>query len=134
MLKENRSMLYVCYLDIQKVFDRTWHNGLFVKLYAMGIKSKLLGIIIDLHSNLYKGQKSSCFDILQGSRQGGVISPFMISCFYDDLLERLTKCWIQNANNELCCSTVADDIVLLALSVVDLLCLLCICILIQIEI
>ena len=50
--KENHSMLYVCYLDIQKAFDRMWNNGLFVKLYDMGIKSKLFGIIIDLHSNM----------------------------------------------------------------------------------
>ena len=52
MLKENHSMLYVCYRDIQKAFDRTWHNCLFVKLYDMGIKSKLLGIIIDLLLNM----------------------------------------------------------------------------------
>ena len=52
--KEDHSKLYVCFLDIQKAFDRMWHNGLFVKLYDMGIKSKLLGIIIDLHTNIKK--------------------------------------------------------------------------------
>ena len=80
--KENHSKLCVCYLDIQKAFDRMWHNGLFVKLYDLGIRSKLLGIIIDLHTNmkscvLYKGHKSIYFHKLQGSRQGGVLSPFM---------------------------------------------------------
>ena len=50
--KENHRMLHVCYLDIQKVFDRMWHNALFVKLYDMDIKLKLFGIIIDLHSNM----------------------------------------------------------------------------------
>ena len=48
--KENHSKLFVCYLDIQKAFDRMWHDGLFVKLYDLGIRSKLLGIIIDLHT------------------------------------------------------------------------------------
>ena len=81
--KENQSKLFVCYLDIQKAFDRMWHNGLFVKLYDLGMRSKLLGIIIDLHTNmkscvLYKGHKSIYFHIVQGSRQGGVFSP----CFH----------------------------------------------------
>ena len=40
---------------------------------------------------LYKGHKSIYFYILQGSRQGRVLSPFMFSCYNDDLLEQLTK-------------------------------------------
>ena len=40
----------------------------------------------------YKGCKSDWFDILQGSRQGGVLSPFLYLCFTDDLLEELCKC------------------------------------------
>ena len=81
--KENKSKLFACFLDIQKAFDKMWHNGLFTKLYDMGIRSKLLGIIIELHTNmkshvLFKGHKSDAltsewFDILQGSRQGGSI-------------------------------------------------------------
>ena len=74
-----------------------WHNGLFVKLYDLGIRSKLIGIIIDFHTNmkicvLYKGHKSIYFHMHQGSSQGGVLSPFMFSCNIDDLLEQLTRC------------------------------------------
>ena len=78
---------------------------------------------------LYKGQKSSYFNILQGSRQGGMISPFMFLRYNDDLLEQLTKCHVgfKMLTMNVCCPTVADDMVLLALSVVGLLCLLCIC-------
>ena len=81
-------------MDIQKAFGRMWHNGLFVKLYELGIRSKLLGNIIDLHTNmkscvLYKGHKSIYFYILQGSRPGEVLSPFIFSCYDDDLLEQL---------------------------------------------
>ena len=38
---------FVCYLDVQKAFDRMRHNGLYVKRYDMGLRSKLLGIIIE---------------------------------------------------------------------------------------
>ena len=82
--KENHSKLFVCYLDIQKAFDRMWHDGLFVKLYDLGIRSKLLGIIIDLHTNmrscvLFKGHKSSWFKILQGSVRV-VLFPLLCFC------------------------------------------------------
>ena len=50
--KENRRKLYVCYLDVQKAFDRVWHSGLFLKLYDMGVKSELFRNIIELHTNI----------------------------------------------------------------------------------
>ena len=130
--KENHSKLFV-YLDVQKAFDRMWHNGLFVKLYDMGLRPKLLGIIIELHSDmiscvLYKGHKSDWFKILQGSRQGGLLSPFMFLCYNHDLLE-LTKCTVgfKMLNINVSCPTVADDMGLLVLSVSGLALLLCIC-------
>ena len=55
--KENHSKLFAYFLDIHKAFDKVWHNGLFVKLYNMGIRSKLLKIVINLHSDV----KSSVF-------------------------------------------------------------------------
>ena len=74
----------MCYLDVQKAFDRVWPSGLFLKLFEMGIQPQLLRIIIELHSGmkscvLYKGHKSNWFEILLGTRQGGVCLP---SCIY----------------------------------------------------
>ena len=103
--KEHDSKLFACFLDIHKAFDKVWHNGLFVKLYSMGIRSKLLKSVINLHSNVessvfHCGFFSNAFPVLQGTRQGGVISSFMYLCYIDDLnlLGQLcrndTKCWI----------------------------------------
>ena len=50
--KEHHSKLFACFLDVHKAFDKGWHNGLFVRLYNMGIRSKLLKIVINLHSNV----------------------------------------------------------------------------------
>ena len=47
--KENHSNLYACFLDVQKAFDKIWHNGLFFKLYQTGKLSNLLRVIINLH-------------------------------------------------------------------------------------
>ena len=53
----------------------------------------------------------------------------MFSCYNDDLLEQLTQCHVgfKMLTMNVCNPTVADVMVLLALSVVGLLCLLCIC-------
>ena len=121
--KENRSKLYVCYLDVQKAFDRVWHSGLFLKLYEMGIKSKLLKVIIALHTDMrsrvyFKGHKSNWFDILQGNRQGGVLSPLLYLCFEDELLEELSRstAGLKIFGNMLCSIVVADDMLLASLS------------------
>ena len=133
--KENHSKLYACFLDVQKAFDKIWHNGLFLKIYERGIRSNLLRIIINLHSNMtsrviYKGHSSSWFRILQGSRQGGVVSPFMYLCYIDDLIRELCKC--MDGFNMLFglilyALTVADDMLLLSLSKAGLDKLLVIC-------
>ena len=132
--KENHSKLYACFLDVQKAFDKIWHNGLFLKLYERGIRSNLLRIIINLHSNMtsrviYKGHFSSWFRILQGSRQGGVVSPFMYLCYIDDLIRELCKCMdgFMLFGLILYALTVADDMLLLSLSKAGLDKLLVIC-------
>ncbi|MCG8112938.1 MAG: reverse transcriptase family protein [Candidatus Thiodiazotropha taylori] len=121
--KENHSKLYVCYLDVQKAFDKVWHCGLFFKLYEMGIKSTLLKIIIELHTDmkscvLYKGHKSRYFNILQGTRQGGVLSPFLYLCFADELLEELSKstAGLKINDNIFGSPAVCDDLLLASLS------------------
>ena len=122
--KENQSKLYVCYLDIEKAFDRVWQCGLFFKLHEnFGVRSELLRIIIELHKNMrscvaYKGCKPDWFDILQGSRQGGVLSPFLYLCFTDDLLDELCKCpaSLKISNHVFGCPAVCDDLLLASLS------------------
>ena len=116
--KENHNKLYACFLDVQKAFDKIWHNGLFLKLYNRGIRSNLLRVIINLHSNMTSrvinnGHYSSWFFILQGSRQGGVVCPFMYLCYIDDLIRELCKC--MDGFVLLYALTVADDMLLLAL-------------------
>ena len=92
----------------------------------MGIRSKLLKIVINLHckvktSVFHNGYCSTTFPVLQGTRQGGVISPFMYLCSIDDLLDELDEL---NAGGvgfkingvKLPSPTVCDYMLLLALS------------------
>ena len=80
--KQNHSKSYACFLDMQKAFDKIWHNGLFSNLYQKGIDSNSLQISINLHKNMISDVVCNChysawFPILQGVRRGGVVSPFM---------------------------------------------------------
>ena len=132
--KENHSKLFVCFLDVQKAFDCVWHNGLFVKLYNMGIRSNLLRVIIDLHKDMksavfYKGYHSPWFSVMQGTRQGGVLSPFLYLCFNNDLINELvaSKFGFKLNTRVTCAPTVADDMLLMALSKLGLDALMRIC-------
>ena len=124
--KEHHSKLFECFLDVHKAFDKVWHDGLFVKLYNMGILFKLLKIVINLHSNVkssvfHTGHYSTAFLVLQGMRQGGVISPFMYLCFIDYLLDELNACDVGFKINDikLASPTVCDNMLLLAFTYID---------------
>ena len=66
---------------------------------------------------VYNGHYSVWFPILQGARQGGVVSPFMYLCYSDDLINELCRCVSGfMLLGILCVLAVADDMVLLSLS------------------
>ena len=120
---ENNSKLYVCFLDSQKAFDKVWHEGLFIKLFEMGIDFYPWKIIVNMHVKLcsyvlFRGFKSEDFNISRGTRQGGVLSPFLFLCFLNDLLNELCGSSFGLCINgiNLTCPTVADDMFLQSLT------------------
>ena len=80
--KENGSKVYAYYLDIRKAFDQVWHDGLFYKLAKCGIDKAILKVLLNLYTGMEscvrtQSQKFEWFPVLQGTRPGGVISPFL---------------------------------------------------------
>ena len=133
--KETGSKLYICFLDAKKAFDKVWHDGLLLKLYERGIALYIWKVLVSLHANLssyvlFRGYKSNSLQVTKGTRQGGVISPYMFLCYVDDLLNELTLydkgLCIYGIN--VCCPTVADDMLLQALTIFGLICLINICV------
>ena len=121
--KENRSKLYACFLDVRKAFDTVWHLGLFCKLSKFSVQGLLLKAIINLYDNIesyvrFKGYISDSFQVLQGTRQGGVLSPILYLVSIDDLILEL-KASMEGLivyNIILGSPIVADDMLLLSLS------------------
>lgn len=121
--KENSSKLYVCFLDAQKAFDTVWHNGLFYKLHKAGISVEIMKSFMDMYTDmnsqvLYQGHTSTPFKVLQGTKQGGVSSPFMYISYINDLITQLASSshGLVLYDVSCCCPTVADDMVLVSLS------------------
>ena len=120
---ENGSKLYTCFLDVRQAFDRVWHEALMVKLYNTNIDIPLYKAICNLYQNMQSrvrsnGFISSWFPILQGTRQGGVISPQLYLVFINDLLNKLvcSQYGLTVYGLNCTCPTSADDMVLLSLS------------------
>ena len=115
-----RGNVNVLLLDASKAFDRID----FIKLFEKLIKRGLSPIIIRLILNMYTCQKfqikwngvmSDMFDVSNGVRQGGVMSPVLFGIYIDDLLLELkrngTGCFV---GHHFCGAFgYADDIILL---------------------
>ena len=88
--------VYSCLLDASSAFDKV-HYG---KLFKLLIKRKLPLLIVRLLINCYTHQqvcvswesyKSRYFDVANGVKQGGVISPILFIIYIDELLLLLEK-------------------------------------------
>ena len=112
----NNKRLYVVFVDMKKSFDSIYRNTLWLKLFKLGIRGKLLRIIRDMYQKFKSCVKccnsySDYFEYAVGLRQGEVISPILFSMFVEDL-----ELYLQN-NVDLGLNI--DDIVLIMLLFAD---------------
>ena len=85
-----KGRLYCAFVDLQKAFDSVYLNGLWFKLYKLGIDGQLLRVIRDMYDKVkscvrHCNSFSEFFECSIGLRQGEVISPVMFSMFLEDL-------------------------------------------------
>ena len=132
--KENGSKLYVCFLDVKKAFDCVWHDGLFYKLYNSGFNKTFCRLIVDMYTDMFscvrsRNFKSSWFPVLQGTCQGGVISPFLYLVYQNDLIYEIELSALGFCIYGISCGspTVADDMLVGAYSVNCLIQMLVLC-------
>ena len=72
---------YAFFLDVQKAYDTVWRDGLWLKLWDMGVKGKMWRVVKGMYevsrsAVLLDGEKSS---VEQGAAQGCILSPILFS-------------------------------------------------------
>ena len=124
----------VCFLYASKAFDRVNHWTLFRQLLNQGVPVLLIRIILYLYRTQMFCIKcgsttSDFFNVSNGVRQGGILSPYLFTVYVDDLSNMLNSagigCHIHN-----CCTNhmfYADDLCVIAPSPSGLQALLNIC-------
>ena len=87
---------YAFFLDVQKAYDTVWRNGLWVKLWDLGVRGRMWRVIKRMYEAsrsavLLDGEKSASFSLEQGVAQGCSLSPILFSVFINDLLKEVEK-------------------------------------------
>lgn len=77
-------------LDVEKAFDRVWHNGLIFKLKSFLFPNYIINMVKEFLMGRkffvsIKNQNSSLFDIPFGVAQGAVLSPTLYNIYTSDL-------------------------------------------------
>ena len=112
--------IFACFLDMTKAFDLVNYSKLFNKL-----KNRISPVFLRLLAYIYLNQKycvswnnckSSMFNVLNGVRQGAILSPTLFSIYLDELFYILKSSGYGcNINGYFYGSfSYADDIVLLS--------------------
>ena len=92
----NNSPTYMCFLDLSKAFDRVDHRMLFEKLLRRNVPILIIRILQYWYASqvfyVRWGKSLLCpFNVSNGVRQGGVLSPYLFNICSDDLSVILRK-------------------------------------------
>ena len=115
------SKVYACLIDASKAFDLVDHSILFEKLLERNMPKPLVRLLLRWYKSQHlsvrwMGKSSDYFQVSNGVRQGGVLSPILFTIYVDSLLESLRACglgcyWEDHFSGALC---YADDLTILA--------------------
>ena len=119
--KNRKSTVYILLLDASQAFDRVNFAKMFRLLICKGVCPLAARYLMNMYTNStlrirWGTTNSSCFDVENGVKQGGVLSPILFCMYIDQLLLQLKSsgygCYIGNVFMGSFCY--ADDCSLLA--------------------
>ena len=117
----NGSDVFTCFMDMKKAFDTVKHSLLFRKLIDRKLPPIFIRLLLHMYTNQtakvrWQGKMSKPLTILNGVKQGAVLSAILFCIYIDDLIKKLRKkgdgCWINQRYVGI--AVYADDIVLLS--------------------
>ena len=86
--------LYCAFVDFSKAFDYVVRDNLWFKLIELGVRGKILNVIMSMYNNVkskvkFNNEKGEEFTCYTGVRQGECLSPFLFSMLINDLENEL---------------------------------------------
>jgi hypothetical protein len=92
----NDNDVYCTLLDATKAFDRVNFSKPFDKLLHIKLPIVIVRLLFKMYTGLsacifWNGVASSSFPVLNGVRQGGILSPILFCVYLDGLIARLTE-------------------------------------------
>jgi hypothetical protein len=128
--KERKEKTFACFIDVQKAYDTVWQDGMFKRLYDVGVKGKVWRLLRRWYSEtesvvLVGGEETRAFKLKQGVKQGSVLAPVLYAVFLDGVVEELKRRGLGVVENGVWIGVAlyADDTVLLATSKQELECM-----------
>lgn len=130
----NNNIVFCCFLDATKAFDRVNYCKLFRLLLSRNLPPHIIRLLMNIYVNnnvcvSWCNVKSDTFRALNGVKQGAILSPVLYCVYVDNLLQLLAKagvgCYI--GYQFVGALAYADDLVLVAPSATAMRAMLSIC-------
>ena len=88
--------VYVAFLDVRKCFNSVWHNGLLYKLICANVSPRVVLMLRSMYREFnvrvkIRGRLSDDGKILQGLKQGGVLSTSLLTLYMDDKIKMIQR-------------------------------------------
>ena len=122
--KNNKTALYLCFIDLSKAFDSIPKDGLLYKLSHVIPRGRFLSLLQNILMNknyqiLFNDEESNTFKLNNGIPQGDSLSPTLFCLYMNDLLIELEKNLdaidpISIMHTKLASLIYADDILLMS--------------------
>ena len=116
----NGSDVFAVFLDLKSAFDKLNHKKLLLKMMEAKIPAYLIGFVKAMYTDqtanvLINTSKSESFPLLNGVRQGAILSPLLFNFYIDSILNEMKKLKVGcRLDFEMCNAfAYADDVVLL---------------------
>ena len=121
MRKDDHKKTWLAFLDISKAFDTISRDRLFGNLWDLGVQGKAWRLIRNLYSKvenkvIFGLIETSWFEVMNGVKQGCILSPTLFTTAMTDLVAMLNKekLGVNCLNLLIPALLYADDIVLMA--------------------
>ena len=93
---EKKKEMYVCFMDLEKAYDRVDRDILFSVLDNRGVKGGLLKAVKAFYRNSMAGVRlghkmGELFEVKGGLRQGCVMSPWLFNLYLEEVIRGMNR-------------------------------------------